>query len=171
LWVPPIAAMSECFQDAMPGDVCFGCGAENPHGLRIRSFWEGDEGVCRFTPMAHHQGWPGITCGGILATLVDCHCMATAMASAVRREGRALDSEPHYRFATGSMSLRYLKPTPNDRPLLVRAHVTEVKDDRKYTLTCGVYSGGEKTVEATVVAFRVYRSDWPEEVGLGASAA
>ena len=97
--------------------------------------------------------------------------MATAMASAVRREGRALDSEPHYRFATGSMSLRYLKPTPNDRPLVVRAHVTKVKDDRKYTLTCGVYSGGEKTVEATVVAFRVYRSDWLEEAGLGASAA
>ncbi len=36
--------MNECFQDAMPGDVCFGCGAENTHGLRIRSFWEGDEG-------------------------------------------------------------------------------------------------------------------------------
>ena len=79
--------------------------------------------------MPHHQGWPGITCGGILATLIDCHSMATAMASAVRREGRALDSEPHYRFATGSMSLRYLKPTPNDRPLVVRAHVTEVKDE------------------------------------------
>jgi hypothetical protein len=54
---------------------------------------------------------------------------------------------------------------------VVRAHVTEVKDDRKYTLACGVYSGGEKTVEATVVAFRVYRSDWLEEGGLGASAA
>ncbi len=121
-------------------------------------------------PLYAHAPSSGITCGGVLATLVDCHSMATAMASAVRREGRALDSEPHYRFATGSMSLRYLKPTPNDRPLVVRAHVTEVKDDRKYTLACGVYSGGEKTVEATVVAFRVYRSDWPEEAGLGASA-
>ena len=140
----------------------FGCGAENAHGLHIRSFWEGDEGVCRFTPMPHHQGWPDIPA----ATLVDCHRMATAMASAVRREGRA-----PLPLATGSMSLRYLKPTPNYRPLVVRAHVTEVKDDRKYTLACSVYSGGEKTVDATVVAFRVYRSDWPEEAGLGASAA
>jgi acyl-coenzyme A thioesterase PaaI-like protein len=148
--------MTECFQDAMPGDVCFGCGAGNAQGLRIRSHWEGEEGVCLFTPLPEHQGWPGITCGGILATLIDCHSMATAMASAVKQESRALGSEPRYRFATGSLNIRYLRPTPNDRPFQVRARVTAVKDGRIFTLACGVYSGGEETVEATVTAFLVY---------------
>jgi acyl-coenzyme A thioesterase PaaI-like protein len=148
-----------CFQDAMPGDVCFGCGGENPKGLQIRSFWQGDEGVCDWQPEPHHQGWGGLLCGGIIATLVDCHCMATAMAHAIRKEGRTLGSEPCYRFATGSMSLRFLKPTPVDSPLRVKARVTDIKNDRKYSLTCEVEVAGEVTVTAEVVAFLVWRSD------------
>lgn len=151
------------FQKYMPGDVCFGCGSENPAGLHIHSYWEGDESVCRWKPKDIHQGWDGITCGGIIATLIDCHSMATAMATAIRNEGRALGTEPHYRFATGSMNIKYLKPTHNDRTLELRAHVTEIKNEKKYTVECGLYVDGEKTAEATVVAFLVYRSDQPDE--------
>lgn len=157
--------VTECFQDAMPGEVCFGCGADNPMGLRIRSHWEGEEGVCRFQPLAHHQGWPGLTCGGILATVIDCHCMATAMAQAVRNENRALKSEPHYRFATGSLNVRYLRPTPIDQTLVLRARVTGIEEARRYTLHCEVYAGAQKTVEAEVVAVLVYRSDRAAEAG------
>jgi len=153
----------EYFQDAMPGDVCFGCGSDNPSGLHIHSFWEGDEGVCRWRPEKIHEGWQGVTCGGILATLIDCHCMATAMATAIRNENRPLTSEPYYRFATGSMNIKYLKPTDNDKQLELRAQVTEIKNDKKYTVDCALYVDGEKTAEATVVAFLVYRSDQPDD--------
>lgn len=152
----------EYFQDAMPGDVCFGCGGDNPAGLHIHSYWEGDEGVCHWTPDPIHQGWVGVTCGGIIATLIDCHCMATAMATAIREENRPLSSEPHLRFATGSLNIKYLKPTPSDKKLELRAHVTEIKN-KKYTLECGLYVDGELTVEATTVAFLVYRSDQPDD--------
>lgn len=153
----------EYFQDAMPGDVCFGCGSDNPAGLHIHSFWEGDEGVCRWRPEKIHEGWQGVTCGGIIATLIDCHCMATAMATAIRNENRPLTSEPYYRFATGSMNIKYLKPTDNDKQLELRAQVTEIKNDKKYTVDCALYVDGEKTAEATVVAFLVYRSDQPDD--------
>ena len=153
----------EYFQDYMPGDIRFGCGTANPEGLKIRSFWEGNDGVCLWQPDERFQGWGGITCGGIIATLIDCHCMATAMATAIRNENRPLSSEPHYRFATGSLHIRYLKPTPIDQPLTLRAHVTEIKDTRKYILACDLYVGSVKTVEATVVGVLVYRSDQPEE--------
>jgi len=149
----------EYFQHAMPGDVCFGCGSDNAAGLKIHSYWDGDEGVCRWRPEKKHEGWEGITCGGIIATLIDCHCMATAMATAIRNEGRALMSEPYYRFATGMLNIKYLAPTPNDKELELRAHVTEVKNEKKYTLECGLYADGVKTAEATVVAFLVHRSD------------
>ncbi len=152
----------EIFQHYMPGDVCFGCGKNNPAGLHIHSFWQGDEGVCHFTPQDIHQGWPGITCGGILATLIDCHCMATAMATAVRNENRPLSSEPFYRFATGMMNIKYVAPTPNETELELRAHVTEVKN-RKYTLDCKVYANGEVTAEATVIGFLVFSSDENEQ--------
>ena len=84
----------EYFQEHMAGNVCFGCGSDNPDGLHLRSYWEGDEGVCQWQPGTRHQGWRGLVSGGIIATLVDCHCMGTAMAHAVRREGRALGSQP-----------------------------------------------------------------------------
>ena len=155
------------FQDHMPGDVCFGCGTNNSAGLHIHSYWDGDQALCRWTPKEIHQGWQGITCGGIIATLIDCHCMATAMATAIRNEGRELGSDPHYRFATGMMNIKYLAPTPNDSELELRAQVTEIKNEKKYTLDCAVYAQGTKTAEATVVAFLVYRSDRPEEGAFG----
>ncbi len=116
-------AEREHFQDHMPGNVCFGCGSDNPSGLHIHSYWQGDEAVCQWQPDDSHQGWQGVTCGGIIATLIDCHCMATTMATAIRQEGRALSTEPHYKFATGMLNIKYLKPTLNDRTLELRAHV------------------------------------------------
>lgn len=148
----------EYFQHAMPGDLCFGCGDNNPAGLKIHSYWEDDEGICHWQPESHHAGWDGITCGGIIATLIDCHCMATAMATAIRNEGRPLMSEPYYRFATGMLNIKYLAPTPNEQVLVLHAHVTEIKH-KKYTLECNLYANDIKCAEATVVAFLVHRSD------------
>ena len=61
------SAQEDFLQKHMPGEVCFGCGQENPHGLKIRSVWEGDDCVCTWVPEEKHQGWPGITCGGIIS--------------------------------------------------------------------------------------------------------
>ncbi len=152
----------EYFQDYMPGDVCFGCGSRNPDGLHIHSYWDGDEARCQWQADERHQGWDGVTCGGIIATLIDCHCMATAMATAIREEQRPLSSEPRYRFATGSLMIKYLQPSPIGSSLELRARVTEIKNRRKFTLDCALYAASEKTVAATVIAFLVYRSDHPK---------
>ena len=143
------------FQDYMPGNVCFGCGKENPQGLHIQSFWEGEDSVCEWTSEERYHGWVKIMNGGILATLIDCHCMGTAMAAAYREEARSLDSEPYYRYATASIKVDYLKPTLNDRPVTLRAQVVEMKG-RKTRLTCQIYSGDEMTARAEVVAVRVF---------------
>lgn len=54
-----------------PDNLCFACGKDNPIGLKLQ-FTE-DNGVVRseFTPAKFHQGWQGITHGGILCTLLD----------------------------------------------------------------------------------------------------
>ena len=49
---------------------CFGCGQDNPIGLRLTYASEGDAVVTRFVPQEDHQGWPGIVHGGIIATLL-----------------------------------------------------------------------------------------------------
>jgi acyl-coenzyme A thioesterase PaaI-like protein len=151
------------FQDYMPVNSCFGCGGANTHGLRIRSYWDGDIAKCIWQPQPQHQGWHGLTCGGVIATVVDCHCIATSMATAIRNEGRSLDSEPRYLFATGSLNIRYLKPSPMAYPLELHAKVSAVKDQRKYTMQCDVHVNGEKTADAQAITLLVYRSDRPEE--------
>lgn len=150
------------FQAHMPGNICFGCGSANPEGLQIHSRWEGDEAVCVWSSEPRYQGWEGLMNGGILATLIDCHCMGTAMAAAYREEGRALDSQPTYRYATARITVNYLKPTPNDRPLTLRAQVVELKG-RKTALSCQAYVDGEKTAEAEVIGVRVFEGvDTPD---------
>jgi acyl-coenzyme A thioesterase PaaI-like protein len=151
----------EYFQDFMPGNVCFGCGAENPNGLQIKSFWDGEEAVCIFHSKPKYHGWEKVMNGGILATLIDCHCMGTAMAAAYREEGRALDSTPYYRYATAEITVRYLKPTPNDKPVELRARVQKIKGRRTW-LTCEVFVEGVKTAEAEAMGVRVLEGQ-PEE--------
>ncbi|MCF6252133.1 MAG: PaaI family thioesterase [Methylococcaceae bacterium] len=158
------------FQKYMPGDVCFGCGHSNTAGLQIKSYWQGDDCVCIWQPEIKHQGWPGITCGGIIATLIDCHCMASAMATAIRNENRPLGSKPEYRFATGTLHIKYLKPTPIASPLTLKAKVTQIKNKRIYTLHCDVSAEKQKTVEAEVIAFLVYSSDQEHPEGTEFSA-
>lgn len=155
----------EYFQDFMPENVCFGCGIHNPAGLQIKSYWDGDESLCEWQSQEKYHGWAKLMNGGIIATIIDCHCMGTAMAYAYKVEGRALDSEPEYRYATGTLSVKYLKPTPNDQPVLLRARVIEVKG-RKTTLKCDLYAEGVKTAEADVIGIRVFdgSTDNPENI-------
>ena len=146
-----------CFQDNMPGNVCFGCGNDNHEGLQIKSYWEGEEAVCIWHSEEKYHGWKNLLNGGILATVIDCHCMGTAMAAACRAEGRTLNTEPEYRYATGTITVKYLKPTPNDKPIELRAKVEEIKG-RKTILSCNVFSDGLQTAEAHVIAIRVFDS-------------
>ena len=49
---------------------CFGCGSDNPIGLKLSYRIEGENVVADFVPREEHQGWPGITHGGIIASLL-----------------------------------------------------------------------------------------------------
>ena len=54
--------MSEkSFQDYYPDDLahCYGCGKLNPDGHHIKSYWDGEESGCHFTPEPYHTAIPG----------------------------------------------------------------------------------------------------------------
>lgn len=154
--------MPDSFQDHMPGNICFGCGKDNHEGLQIKSYWEGEEAICIFHSEEKYQGWKGLLNGGIMATLVDCHSMCTAMAGAYRAENRNLDSQPEYRYATGTMTIKYLKPTSNDIPVELRATIKEIKG-RKVVVDCRILSNGQLTALAEVIAIRVFDSSQVEK--------
>lgn len=54
-------------------DYCFGCGAANPAGLRLQFDVDGVKrsAEATFKPRPEHQGYTGVTHGGIIATLLD----------------------------------------------------------------------------------------------------
>jgi acyl-coenzyme A thioesterase PaaI-like protein len=70
---------------------------------------------------------PGRVYGGLIASLIGCHCTGTAAAIAYRAEGREMDTDPYFRFVTASLRVDYLRPTPLGVPLEIRAHAKEVE--------------------------------------------
>lgn len=143
-------------QDYYPDDFahCYGCGRLNPHGLQIRSGWDGDEMVAFFTPRPEHMAVPGFVYGGLLASLIDCHAMATAAGAAERAAGQQLGAGPAPRFVTAALHVDYLKPTPLGPELEIRARVKTL-GERKVVVEASIVAGGETTVRGEVVAVRL----------------
>jgi len=142
-------------QDFYPDDFahCYGCGRLNTLGLHVRSWWEGDETVARFTPRPEHMAMPGFVYGGLIASLIDCHAMGTAAAAALRTGGSAIGDAPSPRFVTASLKVDYLKPTPLGPELEIRARVVE-RSERKAIIMATVSAAGTVTARGEIVAVR-----------------
>ena len=145
-------AFQDYYEDAT--SYCYGCGRLNEYGLQIKSYWEGDEAVCRYRPRPYHTAIPGYVYGGLIASLVDCHSTGTAAAAAYRQQSRPMDSDPPLRFVTGSLHVDYLRPTPIDALLTLRARVTSL-EGRKVTVECEVYAGDTVTARGEVLCVRM----------------
>ena len=143
-------------QDLYPDDFahCFGCGRHNAAGHQLKSFVDGEEVVAHFLPAPHHISVPGFVYGGLLASLVDCHAMATAAAAAERAAGRQIGEAPAPRYVTASLHVEYLKPTPLGVELEIRSRVKE-RSDRKAIVAVTVSAAGVATVRGEVVAVRM----------------
>ena len=144
------------FQDQYRDEysVCYGCGRLNPHGLQIKSFWDGAASVCHFTPRPYHTAIEGYVYGGLIASVIDCHGTGTAAAAAFRAAGRPMGSDPDFRFVTAALHVDYLQPTPIDATMELRATVEEMKG-RKVIVSVTVTSQGNLCARGQVVAVRL----------------
>src|SRR5579872_6252968 len=87
---------------------CFGCGAENPRGMRLtfETDTERQRIVGRFRIGPDYQGAHGFIHGGIIATVLD---------EVMSKVSRLSD----VRTVTAELNVEYLKPVPVDAELLV----------------------------------------------------
>lgn len=148
------------FQDYMERNKCWGCGCGNEHGLHLKSYWAGDETICVWKPQEYHMAGPErFLNGGIIATIIDCHSICTAIAAAYREEGREMNTEPFIWYVTASLKINYLRPTPINEPVTLRAQVK--KTERKKTFVdCSLFSKDTECVQAELLAVRVSAADW-----------
>ncbi len=106
-------------RDLLPGNLCYGCGHDNPAGLKIeirRDTADSQRLVGSFEPPGHMIGFPGITHGGALYTAMDCLAAWTPMV--LRRETKAI-------WILRSASIEYLRPAHQGNPLTLSATIAE----------------------------------------------
>jgi len=96
---------------------CFGCGDRNPEGLHIEFQVEGRRVTGRFRARQAHQGYPGLAHGGIAAAALD-----EAMGWAMYAAGAWA--------MTARMEVKYRKPLPLGRELLLTAEVVRERGRR-----------------------------------------
>jgi acyl-coenzyme A thioesterase PaaI-like protein len=147
----------KAFQDCYPEEYahCFGCGFLNNHGLQIKSYWDGEESVCRYQPPIYYTGgYPNNVYGGFIASLIDCHSAATASAAILRDQGLELETSLLPRCVTASLKVDYRKPTPVDTIIELRSRVIEIKG-RKVIVSTIVTAGGEMRAEGHAIMVRL----------------
>lgn len=90
---------------------CFGCGQNNPIGLRLKFERDGHGTKVEFTGSEQYQGWPGYLHGGIVGCLLD-----EVMSNAASAGG--------LRCITARYETRLKKLIPINAPLTINGHVT-----------------------------------------------
>lgn len=148
-------AFQDLVSSGSPRRYCYGCGADNERGLKIKSYWEGDEAVCRWKPESFHSSGPADSLnGGVAATLIDCHSVYTAIATAYRLGGREMGEGDDLDYATAKLTVTYLKRTPMNTELELRSKVVK-KGNRSMVVETSLFANGKECVKGEVVAVRM----------------
>lgn len=100
----------------LKGYYCFGCSPDNPMGVKMEFYEDGDEIVSFWKPKPEYQGWLDTLHGGIQAVLLDEIC-AWVIVRKLQTTG-----------VTSKMETRYRKSiSTNDTLLEIRASIQEQK--------------------------------------------
>jgi len=130
---------------AIRGDhYCFGCGRENPHGLKLTFFGAEDGGVwCEWTPARESEGYTGIVHGGLITTVLD-----EVMGWAVYRQ--------QFWAVTGKISVNFRRPVVIGVPTRAAARVV-AENGRRITITADLHrtSDGQLLADAEAMFFKV----------------
>ncbi|MDO8473355.1 MAG: PaaI family thioesterase [Dehalococcoidia bacterium] len=122
--------------DVVHYNYCFGCGSENPLGLKLRFEWDGTTARTTFTAQKVHQGWPGTMHGGLLCAILD-----EAIGWAAYYQG--------IKGVTGELVTRLKRPVLTGQTIVVEA--TSLKTSRKLVKTKAFISLPDGTVAAEAV--------------------
>ena len=135
---------------------CYGCGTRNAGGYRLKSHFHGDHAEALFTiDRQYSGGFPDYAYGGIVASLLDCHGIATAAAFFHRAQGKALDSgEPVPRFVTGSLKVEYKRPTPLGVELSIRGTLRSL-EGRKVVVDLALLAGEDVCATGELLAVQL----------------
>ena len=102
----------------LEGHDCFACGTNNPIGLKLNFYRQGNS-ICSDVVLSkNHVGWQDMAHGGIISTLLD-----EVMSWTVIYFKKAFS-------VTRQIQVRYLRPVPVEVPVTVKGTITSDKTSR-----------------------------------------
>ena len=129
-------------------NLCFGCGQNNPIGLKLNFQWDGKTARAEFTITESYQGWPGLAHGGIITCLLD-----EAMGWAAMLEG--------IYGVTAEMQARLRRPVAIGETLIITGSLT--KKNRKLVKAKAAISLKDGTLIAEGTATQFIVSTKPKD--------
>ncbi|MBR1793468.1 MAG: PaaI family thioesterase [Bacteroidales bacterium] len=100
----------------LDGYNCIGCSPDNPFGLHLCFYEEGDDVVCHWQPSENYQGWLNTLHGGIQVLILDEVC------------GWVVTRKLQTAGVTSKMETRYRRPVSTDAgEITARAHLRELR--------------------------------------------
>ena len=109
-----------------PENACWGCGPANAEGLRIRSFPQDGEVVAEWKAEKKYEAFPGVLNGGVIGTLLDCHCNWAAAYHLMKRA----DADHPPCTVTAEYAIKLLRPTPTNGLLSLSAKLVDLSENR-----------------------------------------
>ncbi len=134
---------------------CFVCGEENPLGFRLEFYKEGNEVRAEVVIPEHFIGYKGYAHGGIVSALLD---EAMSWAASIFGGERLL-------YMTVEINVRFKKPVPVGKKLLLRGWVADKKRSLVYTESSlslegtELASGKGKFLPAPIEAKKEYKEE------------
>jgi len=141
--------------DKTPGYFCFGCSHNNPFGLHMDFYEDGEEVVSVWDPQERFQGYHNILHGGIQATLMD-EAASWLVYSRMKISG-----------VTSKLDIKYKRPVPTDKGAIkVRAKLREMKRNLAFIHVQLTDAEGNLCAEADAVFYTYTREYSIKHLGL-----
>jgi len=121
-------------------DKCFGCGQQNPGGLKLRFRMEDECVKAEFTPSGVHEGYPGYLHGGITCALLD---EAMGWAAYYLSSGALA--------VTARVQIKFRRPLLIGEPLTVTASITRRSTRHLWTEATVRRKDGKPAAEASAI--------------------
>ena len=120
--------------------MCFGCGQDNPIGLKLNFNWDGKTAMAEFTPTKFYQGWSGLVHGGIITCILDEAMGCAALFGGVK-------------CITAKMQVKLRRPALIDEPLIITSSI--IRNTRRLVETKANISlkDGTPVAEGTATQF------------------
>ncbi len=131
---------------------CFGCGKDNPFGLKLEIFWNEKERctVCDLKLDERYQGFEGVIHGGIVSTVCDellWWCITASLKKCT---------------VTAEMTVKYKRPVKSNERYRATARVVSAKG-RRIEAVCRIEEeGGATAAEARGVFIALPQEAWED---------